>query len=77
MLFKVRAIDNDGAKDPVGASLEYPIINSSPSAKFKPNEIPADTMFGIASFGWTIDDPDGLPNVRSTQIALMIPSTGG
>ena len=70
VLFKVRAIDNDGAKDPVGASLEYPIINSSPSAKFKPNEIPADTMFGIASFGWTIDDPDGLLNVRSTQIAF-------
>ena len=27
-------------------------------------------MFGIASFGWTIDDPDGLLNVRSTQIAF-------
>ena len=36
VLFKVRAIDNDGAKDPVGASLQYPIINSSPTAMFKP-----------------------------------------
>jgi hypothetical protein len=70
VLFKVRAIDNDGAKDPVGARLRYPIINSTPSAAFKPTETPADTMFGIASFGWTIDDPDGLLNVRSTQIAF-------
>ena len=70
VLFKVRAIDNDGAKDPVGARLQYPIVNSTPSAKFKSNETPADTMFGIASFGWTIDDPDGLLNVRSTQITF-------
>ena len=70
VLFKVRAIDNDGAKDPVGARLQYPIVNSTPSVKFKSNETPADTMFGIASFGWTIDDPDGLLNVRSTQITF-------
>jgi hypothetical protein len=70
VLFKVRAIDNNGAKDPKGARLSYPIINSTPTVAFKTNETPADTMFGIASFGWTINDPDGLLNVRSTQIAI-------
>ena len=70
VLFKIRAIDNDGAKDPIGARLRYPIINSTPTVAFKTNEMPADTMFGIASFGWSIDDPDGLLNVRSTQIAI-------
>ena len=70
VLFKVRAVDNDGAKDPIGASLTYPIVNSKPSVSFNQNETPPDSLFSIASFGWSVDDPDGLLNIRSTEIAI-------
>ncbi len=70
VLFKVRAVDNEGAKDPVGARLVYPIVNSDPSVSFNTNETPPDSLFAIASFGWKVDDPDGLLNIRSTEIAI-------
>lgn len=70
VLFKVRAVDNEGAKDPVGARLVYPIVNSEPSISFNVNETPPDTLFGISSFGWKVDDPDGLLNIRATEIAI-------
>lgn len=70
VLFKVRAIDNDGAKDPKGASLVYPIVNSTPSVSINTNASPPDTLFSISSFGWTIDDPDGLLNIDRTEIAV-------
>lgn len=70
VLFKVRAVDNEGAVDPVGARLVYPIINSQPSISFNQNETPPDSLFAITSFGWTVSDTDGISNVRSTEIAI-------
>ncbi|MGN8225705.1 hypothetical protein [Gracilimonas sp. BCB1] len=70
VLFKVRAVDNEGAKDPVGARLVYPIVNSTPSVSFIQTETPPDSLFAISSFGWRVDDPDGLLNIRSTEIAI-------
>lgn len=70
VLFKVRAVDDDGARDPVGARLVYPIVNSRPVASFNDNETPPDTLFAISSFGWRVFDPDGLANIRSTEIAI-------
>ncbi len=70
VLFKIRAVDNDGAKDLVGARLVFPIVNSAPSVSLNPTELPADTMFSIASFGWNIDDPDGLGNIERTEVAV-------
>ena len=70
VLFKVRAVDNDEARDPVGARLVYPIVNSSPSVAINSTETPPDTLFSIASFGWTVDDPDGIGNIASTEIAV-------
>jgi len=70
VLFKVRAVDDDGARDPVGARLVYPIVNSRPTASFSENETPPDTLFSISSFGWRVFDPDGLGNIRSTEIAI-------
>lgn len=70
VLFKVRAVDNEGAKDPVGARLVYPIVNSVPSVAFNPTETPPDSLFAISSLGWSYNDPDGLLNIRSTEIAL-------
>ncbi|MBO6584588.1 MAG: hypothetical protein JJ953_00640 [Gracilimonas sp.] len=70
VLFKVRAVDNEGAKDPVGARLVYPIVNSDPTVSFSETETPPDTLFSISSFGWRFNDPDGLLNIRSTEIAI-------
>ncbi|MTI87263.1 MAG: hypothetical protein FH748_04765 [Balneolaceae bacterium] len=70
VLFKVRSVDNDGAKDPVGASLVYPIVNTKPEVQINRNESPPDTLFSISSFGWEIEDKDGLGNIDRTEIAL-------
>lgn len=70
VLFKIRAIDNDGDTDPVGARLVFPIVNSSPSISINLTEKPADTLFSVASFGWTINDPDGLKNILTTEVAI-------
>ena len=70
VLFKVRAIDNDSTRDPDGARLVFPIVNSAPSVSLNQNETPPDTLYSIVSFGWTINDPDGLGNIESTEIAV-------
>lgn len=70
VLFKVRAVDNDEARDPIGASLIYPIVNSTPTASLVKTQIPPDTLFSIASFGWNIGDPDGILNIDRTEIAI-------
>jgi hypothetical protein len=76
VLFKIRAIDNDGARDVNGARLVYPIVNSAPEVALSTTELPADTMFAIASFGWTINDPDGLGNISRTEIAVNDTTSG-
>ena len=70
VLFKIRAIDDDGAIDTDGARLVFPIINTAPSVSLNQKELPVDTMFSIASFGWTISDLDGLGNISRTEIAI-------
>ncbi len=70
VLFKIRAVDNEGAIDQIGARLVFPIINSAPTVSINFTETPPDTLFSIASFGWTIDDPDGIGNIVSTEIAI-------
>lgn len=70
VLFKIRAVDDDGARDPFGARLVYPVINSEPTVRFNSPELPPDTLFAISSFGWTINDPDGLANIARTEMVL-------
>jgi len=70
VLFAVRAIDNEGAADPEPASIKFPLRNSNPVTELNTLELPPDTTFSIASFGWTINDPDGLPTVQKTEIAI-------
>lgn len=70
VLFKIRAVDNDDARDPIGARLVFPIVNSAPSVSINNTETPPDTLFSIASFGWTINDLDGLGNISKTEIAI-------
>ena len=68
--FMVRAVDNDHAHDPIGASLVYPIKNTPPSVKMNKTEMPPDTLYDIASFGWNTSDLDGDANLSHIEIAL-------
>lgn len=70
VLFKVRAVDNDSLRDPVGARLVYPIVNSKPTVAINRIQSPPDTLFSVSSFGWSFDDPDGLQNIIRTEIAV-------
>lgn len=70
VLFAVRSIDNEGKVDPDPASIEFPLKNSDPITELNTLELPPDTTYTIASFGWNINDPDGLPTVKSTEIAI-------
>ncbi len=76
VLFKIRAIDNDGAIDASGAELVFPIVNSNPTVELNLTELPPDTLYSIASFGWTIADPDGLGNIQRTEVAINDISNG-
>ncbi len=57
--FYVRAVDNDGARDPDPASLSVPIKNTPPSVEFNEGTHIPDTTFTVATFAWTGADPDG------------------
>ena len=70
VLFKVRAVDNNGARDPIGASISLPVKNTVPSISFNSNQLPPDTTYGITSFGWTVVDQDGLVSLSSVEIAF-------
>ena len=70
VLFAVRSVDNEGKIDPNPASIEFPLRNSAPVTELNTLELPPDTTYTIASFGWTISDPDGLPTVQKTEIAI-------
>ena len=78
--FYVRAVDDQEARDPSPASLEFPIKNSPPEVSFVRNpfppevpQIPPDTTYRIASFGWTSDDIDGQGNLAYSEITLNDP----
>lgn len=70
VLFKVRAVDNEGLRDPKGASLVFPIVNSDPEVSLNTNQSPPDTLFSVSSFGWNFSDPDGFLNLSRTEIAI-------
>ena len=70
VLFKIRAIDNENLRDPIGARLVYPVVNSEPTVSINRVQSPPDTLYSIASFGWAFDDPDGILNLDRTEIAI-------
>ncbi len=70
VLFSIRAIDNQDAKDPNPPSLTFPIVNSNPDIRFNSVEQPSDTTFHVFSFGWSASDPDGALNLDHTEIAI-------
>ena len=70
VVFRIRAIDNEQLRDPVGAELVFPIKNSPPTIEYNKTEIPPDTLYDIASFGWSVNDIDGQSNLAYNEIVL-------
>lgn len=68
--FTVRAIDNDGAKDPNPPSIVFPIRNSPPNISFVSTETPPDTTYRVFSFGFRANDPDGFSNLNRIEFAI-------
>ncbi len=68
--FSVRAIDNEGLRDPEGASVFFPIRNQPPSIMFDPTQSPPDTTYFMASFGFIAEDPDGEQDLNYYKIAI-------
>lgn len=71
--FSVRAIDNEGLRDPEGAYVTFPIKNSPPSIIYDPTVTPPDTTFSFFSFGVEASDPDGEQDLNYLEIAVNDP----
>lgn len=70
VLFKIRAVDNDQMRDPIGASLLLPVQNSQPQIQLNSAQLPPSETFGVFSVGWTVYDQDGLVSVESVEMAF-------
>ena len=70
VLFKIRAVDNNQARDTVGARIVLPVKNTVPVIEFNSNQLPPDTTFTTVSFGWTVQDQDGLVSLDRIEIAF-------
>ncbi len=70
VLFKIRSVDNRQARDPIGARIVLPVRNTVPTIEFNSNQLPPDTTFTTASFGWTVQDQDGLVSLDRIEIAF-------
>ena len=70
VVFEVRAIDNEGVKDPTPARTVFPIQNSPPNIQVSSFDLPPDTTFPIFSFAWRASDPDGDQNLERIEISL-------
>ncbi|CAN5600881.1 hypothetical protein BH23BAC4_BH23BAC4_00400 [soil metagenome] len=70
VVFEVRAIDNQGLKDPNPARTVFPIGNSDPTIRLIAFETPPDTTWDIISFGFNASDPDGPQDLLAIEFSL-------
>ena len=70
VVFEVRAIDNEGVKDPTPARTVFPIQNSPPTIQFLSFDLPPDTTFPLFSLAWRASDPDGDQNLDRIEVGL-------
>ncbi len=70
VVFEVRAIDNEGARDPQPARTVFPIQNAPPTIRFSSFDLPPDTTFHIISFSWIAEDPEGLENLSRIEVSF-------
>ncbi|TVR82344.1 MAG: hypothetical protein EA412_01625 [Chitinophagaceae bacterium] len=66
--FSVRAVDNEGARDPSPASVVYPVKNSPPVIQFQPAVNRPVKTFPAVRFFWEADDPDGKENLLEIEV---------
>lgn len=70
VVFEVRAVDNEDARDPTPARTVFPIENAPPTIRLSSFELPPDTTFSVVSFAWTADDPEGRENLSRVEVSL-------
>ena len=70
VVFEVRSIDNEGARDPSPARTVFPIQNSPPTIRISSFDLPPDTTFALFSIAWSANDPDGEQNLDRIEISL-------
>ncbi len=70
VVFEVRAIDNEGAKDPRPARTIFPIQNAPPTIRLSSFDLPPDTTFHVVSFAWIADDPEGIGNLSRIEVSF-------
>ncbi len=66
--FYIRAIDDQGAKDPTPSYLRVPLKNSPPSAQFVASTLPLDSNHLAVTFSWSADDADGFETITNAYL---------
>jgi hypothetical protein len=68
--FYVRAIDNEGERDPSPAYLAIPLKNTPPEVSFDIDAGPNDTVLLVSTFNWDVTDQDGDLTVTKVEIRV-------
>lgn len=58
-VLEVRAVDDDGARDPSPARQEFQFRNQPPVVRITQRPGPRDSTFASVTVGWSVSDPDG------------------
>ncbi len=66
----VRAVDNDGERDPTPAFLNIPLRNQPPVARFDTVSVLPDTVFSAGTVLWQVSDPDGDETLESISVKI-------
>lgn len=74
VVFEVRAVDNEGARDPSPARTVFPIRNTPPTLRLNPRETPPDTTWTVFSFTFEAADPDGPDDLAAIEVAFNDPN---
>lgn len=73
-VFRVKAVDDQGAADPTSASQRFPVKNSPPVVSFVPGTETPDTTFTAATFAWIGSDLDGDNTIARYEYVLDNPN---
>lgn len=69
-VFRVKAVDDQGAADPTAANQRFPVQNSPPVVNFAPSSDIPDTTFTVATFTWIGSDLDGDDTIARYEYVL-------
>jgi len=74
--FSIRAVDNEGIRDPTPAQVGYPVKNSPPTVQFTPGPDDPTLSFPIVKLFWAGSDPDGQENLSRFELFLNDTTSG-